>query len=166
MYDSKPTPRLLKLAKIIGLENVVNGFNQCEEFGNNSAQITWPVPPITTPSLSFIIRFQKMFSSSAQPPLRQCLSLSKQKTFCESTESWVAMKNAKLRLETHQVSLIYLFMSRHEVHSMNTHTAERRLIKTDETERSTRHWSRRNHRVTDTVCNCIEDRTIGLQTHS
>jgi len=36
-------------------------------------------------------------------------------------------------------------MSRHEVHSMNAHThqpAERRLIKTDETERSTSHWSR------------------------
>jgi len=57
-------------------------------------------------------------------------------------------------------------MSRHEVHSMNTHSAERRLIKTDNTERSTRHWSRRNHRVTDTFGNCIEDRTIGLQTHS
>jgi len=51
-------------------------------------------------------------------------------------------------------------MSRHEVHSMNTHSAERRLIKTDKTESSTRHWSRRNHRVTDTFCNCIEDRTI------
>jgi len=38
-----------------------------------------------------------------------------------------------------------------------TRSAERRLIKT---ERSTRHWSRRNHRVTDTVCNCTEDRTI------
>ena len=25
---------------------------------------------------------------------------------------------------------------------------------------------RRNHRVTDTFCNCMEDRTIGLQTHS
>jgi len=59
------------------------------------------------------------------------------------------------------LSLINLFVySRHEVHSMNTHTAERRLIKTDITERSTRHWSRRNHRVTDTFCNCIEDRTI------
>ena len=56
-------------------------------------------------------------------------------------------------------NLIYLFMSRHEVHSMNTHTAERRLIKTDKTERSTMHWSRRNHRVVDTFCNCIEDRT-------
>jgi len=32
------------------------------------------------------------------------------------------------------------------------------LIKSDNTERSTRHWSRRNHRVTDTFCNCIEDR--------
>jgi len=53
-----------------------------------------------------------------------------------------------------------LFVSRHEVHSMHTHTAERRLIKTDKTERSTRHWSRRNHRITDTFCNCIEDRTI------
>jgi len=31
------------------------------------------------------------------------------------------------------------------------------LIKIDNTERSTRHWSRRNHRVTDTFCNCIED---------
>jgi len=35
--------------------------------------------------------------------------------------------------------LIYSFMTRHEVHSMNTHSAERRLIKTDKTERSTRH---------------------------
>jgi len=63
---------------------------------------------------------------------------------------------------------IYLFVNRQEVHSMNTHThsAERRLIKTDNTERSTRHWSRWNHRVTNTFCNCIEDRTIGLQTHS
>jgi len=57
-------------------------------------------------------------------------------------------------------------MSRHEVHSMNTHSAEPRLIKTDNTERSTRLWSRRNHRVTDTFCNCIKDRTIRLQTHS
>jgi len=68
--------------------------------------------------------------------------------------------------DTQLLNLIYLFVSRHEVHSMNTHTAERRLIKSDNTERSTRHWSRRNHRVTDTFCNCIEDRTIGLQTHS
>jgi len=43
---------------------------------------------------------------------------------------------------------------------MNTHTAERRLIKTDNTGHSTRRWSRRNHRVTDTFCNWIEDRTI------
>jgi len=44
----------------------------------------------------------------------------------------------------------------------HTHSADRRLmlIKTDKTERSTRHWSRRNHRVTDSFCNCIEDRTI------
>jgi len=48
-------------------------------------------------------------------------------------------------------------MSRHEVHSMNKHTLQNA---TDNTERSTRHWSRRNHRVTDTFCNCIEDRTI------
>jgi len=48
----------------------------------------------------------------------------------------------------------------------HTHPAERRSIKTDKTERSTRHWRRRNHRVTDTFCNCIEYRTIGLQTHS
>jgi len=41
-------------------------------------------------------------------------------------------------------------MSRHEVHSMNTYTAERRSIKADKTERSTRHWSLPNHRVTDT----------------
>jgi len=34
---------------------------------------------------------------------------------------------------------IYLFVSRHEVHSTNTHTAERRLIQTDKTERSTWH---------------------------
>jgi len=34
------------------------------------------------------------------------------------------------------------FMSRHKAHSMNTHTAERRLIKTNKTERSTMHWSR------------------------
>ena len=48
-----------------------------------------------------------------------------------------------------------------------THTLCRTQVeKTDNTERSTRHWSRRNHMVTDTFCNCIEDRTIGLQTHS
>jgi len=33
-------------------------------------------------------------------------------------------------------------------------------MKTDKKARSTRHWSRRNHRVTDTFCDCIEDRTI------
>jgi len=33
---------------------------------------------------------------------------------------------------------------------MNTHSAERRLIKTDNTERSTMHWSQRSHRVRDT----------------
>jgi len=48
-----------------------------------------------------------------------------------------------------------------------THTLCRTQVeKADNTERSTRHWSRRNHRVTDTFCNCIEGRTIGLQTHS
>jgi len=50
--------------------------------------------------------------------------------------------------------------SRHEVHSMNTHTLQTHVDKTDNTERSTRHWSRRNHRVTDTFCNCIEARTV------
>jgi len=39
-------------------------------------------------------------------------------------------------------------------------------IKTDKTVRSTRQWSRRNHKVTDTFCNCVEDRTIRLRTHS
>jgi len=53
-----------------------------------------------------------------------------------------------------------LFVIRHEVHSMNTHPAERRSIKTDKTARSARHWSRQNHRITDPFCNCIEDRTI------
>jgi len=42
----------------------------------------------------------------------------------------------------------------------HTHSAEHRSIKTDKTQRSTRHWSRQNHRVADTFCNCIEDRTI------
>jgi len=51
-------------------------------------------------------------------------------------------------------------VSRHEADSMNTHSADRRSIKTDKTARSKRHWSRRHHRVTDTFCNCIEDRTI------
>jgi len=51
---------------------------------------------------------------------------------------------------------------RQNVHSISTHFAERRLIKTDKTERSTRHWSRRNHRVTDTFCNCVEGRITGL----
>jgi len=32
-------------------------------------------------------------------------------------------------------------------------------MKTDKTEHSTRHWTRWNHRVTDTFCNCVEDRT-------
>jgi len=31
-------------------------------------------------------------------------------------------------------------------------------MNTDKTEHSARHWSRRNHRVTDTFCNCIKDR--------
>jgi len=39
------------------------------------------------------------------------------------------------------------------------------LIRTDQTERSKRHWSWWNHRVADTFCNCIEDRTTGLQTY-
>jgi len=39
------------------------------------------------------------------------------------------------------------------------------LIKTDITECFTRHWSRWNHRVTDTFYNCVEYRTTGLQTH-
>jgi len=42
----------------------------------------------------------------------------------------------------------------------HTHPAERRSIKTDKAERSAMHWNRRNHRVTDTFCNCIEDTTI------
>jgi len=37
--------------------------------------------------------------------------------------------------------LIYLFMTRHEVHGINTHSAERRLMKKDKTVCSTRHWS-------------------------
>jgi len=42
-----------------------------------------------------------------------------------------------------------------------THTLCRTQVdKTDKTERSTSHWSRWNHRVTDTFCNCIEGRTI------
>jgi len=53
-------------------------------------------------------------------------------------------------------------MTRHEMHSMNTHCAERRSIKTDKTERCTRYWSRRNHKVTDIFCNWFEDGTIGL----
>jgi len=39
-------------------------------------------------------------------------------------------------------NLICLFMNRHEVHSMNTHTLQNAgsgLIKTDKTERSARH---------------------------
>jgi len=59
-----------------------------------------------------------------------------------------------------------LFVSRQSPQYEHTHSAERRLMKTDKAERSTRQWSRRNHRVTDTICNCIEDRTMGLQTHS
>jgi len=42
-----------------------------------------------------------------------------------------------------------------------THTLCRTQVdQKDKTERSTRHWSRWNHRVTDIFCNCIEDRTI------
>ena len=52
-------------------------------------------------------------------------------------------------------NLVYLFMIRHEIHSINTHSAERRSIKTDKTERFTRHWSRQDHRATDTFCNCV-----------
>jgi len=40
-------------------------------------------------------------------------------------------------------------------------------MKTDKwTYRFTRHWRRRNHRVTDTFCNGVEGRTTRLQTHS
>jgi len=42
-----------------------------------------------------------------------------------------------------------------------THTLCRTQIdKTDNTEHSTRHWSWWNHGVTDTFCNCIEERII------
>jgi len=57
-------------------------------------------------------------------------------------------------------NLIYLFVA--DTKSIVwTHTLCRAQVdKTDNTERSTRHWSRWNHRVTDTFCNCIEERTI------
>jgi len=35
-------------------------------------------------------------------------------------------------------------------------------MKTDKTERFTRHWKRRNHRFTNTFCNCVEGRTTEL----
>jgi len=63
-------------------------------------------------------------------------------------------KPTKLKMQSFLRLNLFVY-SRHKVHSMNTHTAERRLMKTDNTERSTRHWSRRNHRVADTFCNCI-----------
>ena len=65
------------------------------------------------------------------------------------------------------IYFIYLFVySRHEVHSMNTHTLQNAGWKNRQYRTEYRHWSQRNHRVTDSFCNCIEDRTIGLQTHS
>jgi len=63
------------------------------------------------------------------------------------------------RISDVKLNLSYLFVSRHEVHSINTHTASRRSLKTDKRECFTRHWFRRNHRVTDTFCNCVEGRT-------
>jgi len=57
-------------------------------------------------------------------------------------------------------------VTRHEVHSMNTHTVQNAVKKTDKTERTTGHWIWWNHRVTDTFCSCFEDRAIWLQTHS
>jgi len=41
-----------------------------------------------------------------------------------------------------------------------THTLCRTQVDKNKAERSTRHWSWWNHRVTDTFCNCIEDRSI------
>jgi len=57
-------------------------------------------------------------------------------------------------------NLIYLFIA--DTKSIVwTHTLCRTQVdETDNAERSTRHWSRRNPRVTDTFCNYIEDRTI------
>jgi len=51
-------------------------------------------------------------------------------------------------------------MTRLEIHSMNTLCRTQFDKNKKKTERSTRHWSWRNHRVTDTFCTCIEDRTI------
>jgi len=39
-------------------------------------------------------------------------------------------------------------------------------MKTDKTERFTRHWNRGNRRVTDIFSNCVEVRSIRLHTHS
>jgi len=60
-------------------------------------------------------------------------------------------------------------MTRHEVHSLNTHTlCRKQSIKTDKTERSTRHWSRRNHWATvhTLFATALWRQTTGLQTHS
>jgi len=51
-------------------------------------------------------------------------------------------------------------MTRHEVHSINTQTLQNAGRWKQTKQHFTRHWSRRNHRVTDTFCNCVEDRTI------
>jgi len=59
-------------------------------------------------------------------------------------------------------NFIYFYLF---VRVQHTHPAYRRLIKTDKTERFTRHWMRRNSRVADTFCNCVEGSTTGLQTH-
>jgi len=63
------------------------------------------------------------------------------------------------RKANNNLNLIYMFVTRHEVHNINTHTLQN-------AERFTRHWNWWNHRVTDIFCNCIEGRTTGLQIHS
>jgi len=63
-----------------------------------------------------------------------------------------------------------LFASRHEVHSTNTHSAQRRLIKTNKTERFTAALEAESqayrHFLNTTFCNGVGGRTTGLQTHS
>ena len=53
-------------------------------------------------------------------------------------QRWIQFEFQNIPIRAFAIS-IYLFLSRHEVHSVNTHSAERKLIKTDKTERSTRH---------------------------
>jgi len=138
--------------------------------GQNVSTMSYALPSIQYICFQKKLRFEHGGSNLVSYPRRRLTSLRPytSRLFSQIGEICLQKYLSIRQTINHKLfNLIYLFISRHEVHSMNTHTLQNAgWKKKQNTERSTRHWSWRNHRVTDTFCNCIEDRTIGLQTHS